>query len=75
MFLCARNEVHLCVGPSTEANLTVRRAQKDTEPLADHGVYLAWSSRTGIVHMSAEQPAVIRQAHIDPVDLQEERAA
>jgi hypothetical protein len=27
------------------------------------------------VHMSAEQPAVIRQAHIDPVDLQEEQAA
>ena len=61
MSLGARNEVHLCVRSSAEVNLTGWRARQDTEPLADHGVYLAWSSRTGIVHMSAEEAAVIRQ--------------
>ena len=39
--LGVRNEVHLCVRPSAEANLTGRRAQQSTEPLAGHGVYLA----------------------------------
>lgn len=56
----ARNQVHLCVGPSAEADLMGRRAQQSTEPLADHDVYLVWSSRRRIVYMSAGLATVIR---------------
>ena len=55
------------------ANLTGRRAQVGTEPLADHGLHLAWSSRGRVLHMSAEQAAMIRQTHLNGRDPQGEQ--
>jgi hypothetical protein len=66
--LGTRDEIHLCVRPSAEVDLMGRRAWHCTEPIADHGAYLAWSSGIRIVHMSAEQATVIRQARFNARD-------
>ncbi len=69
-----RNQAHAagpCPGGRSWPGCSPRKrraVRPGFEPLADHAAYLAWSRRRWIMHMSAEQAAVIRQAGLNAPD-------